>query len=143
MNSAICFHLFMVYKATSVVSSSYTARGMPWLANVNKWAGFTVFLMLNRHTCSSLPEAKWDLWPRAEFQTDAGAERRKASLTRCPGVSVKAACCSPGCCLSRGKKGPQKVRLFLSEWLPMHSRTWPWPGHSCSCPMGLPGFLRP
>ena len=85
---------------------------MPWLANVNKWAGFTVFLMLNRHTCSSLPEAKWDLWPRAEFQTDAGAERRKASLTRCPGVSVKAA--APlGLSEQREERSPESTALSV------------------------------
>lgn len=66
---------------------------MPLLANVNKWAGFTGFLMLSVHTMQAATEAKWNLWVCTEFPRDAGANLRKVTLA-CGLTFLGADCCS-------------------------------------------------
>lgn len=67
---------------------------MPVLVNVNKWAGFTVFLMLNIHTMQAATRSKVEFMVCTEFQMDAGEERRKARLTCCL-TFLREGCCSP------------------------------------------------
>ena len=116
---------------------------MPWLVNVNKWAGFTVFLMLNRHTMQAATRSKvgfMGLHWISNGRRSKTTERQPDVSSNVPQGRLQFPWQSSGYCLRRRRKGPLRMWLFLSECSQTRSRMWPQLAHRRTCPTGLLGI---
>lgn len=86
------------------------ARRMPLLVNVNKWAGFTVFLMLDLHTLQAATGSQVGFMGshRISNKRRSGATESQTDSSvrpRLPGQSQRQF-------RRRGEQGPLRMRLF-------------------------------
>lgn len=104
--------------AVSVISRTYVACRVPLLLNVNKWAGFTVFLMLNIHTRQAATRSKVEFmglhWISNGYRSEA-TESRTDVVFNISQRRLLLRWWREGYCPRTGRKWPLSTWLFLSS----------------------------